>query len=129
MEELARVLEIPCFALETSKIDWGKCDSIERVASELLLVVKEVAPEGPVLLGGLGFGCRVAFEMAVQVQAERGGEVRCSSDFSNRAQNKNAATIEKKKRTNREANGTHTDPRTFVLVFTGRNQDVGSRVA
>mmetsp|Transcript_18395 Transcript_18395/g.40215 ORF Transcript_18395/g.40215 Transcript_18395/m.40215 type:complete len:91 (-) Transcript_18395:1019-1291(-) len=82
MEELARILEIPCFALETSKIDMDKCDSLEEVASELLLALKEVAPEGPVLLGGLGFGCRVAFEMALQMEAAQSEEVRGTSGTS-----------------------------------------------
>jgi len=76
MEELARLLEIPCFSLETSKLDMDDCNSLERVASELLTAVKEVAPDGPVLLGGLGFGCRIAFEMALQMEAERGEEVK-----------------------------------------------------
>jgi thioesterase domain-containing protein len=71
MEELAQMVDIPCFALETSKMNMDKCDNLEAVAAELLLAVREVAPEGPVLLGGLGFGCRVAFEMALQMEAEK----------------------------------------------------------
>jgi hypothetical protein len=71
MLALGELLDIPCFALETSKLDWDKCGRLEDVAAELLRAVKQVAPEGPVLLGGLGFGCRIAFEMALQLEAEQ----------------------------------------------------------
>jgi amino acid adenylation domain-containing protein len=46
--------------------------SISDMAAQYLVAIREVAPEGPYLLGGYSFGCTVALEMAHELR--RAGE-------------------------------------------------------
>jgi thioesterase domain-containing protein len=54
------------------EIDTVPCDKVEIIASRYIEVMRQVAPQGPYLIGGYSLGSVVAFEMARMVR--RSGE-------------------------------------------------------
>jgi hypothetical protein len=46
--------------------------SVERIASLMVTVIREIQPSGPYRLGGCSFGALIAFEIAQQLRAGHG---------------------------------------------------------
>lgn len=72
-KDLAKYLgrKQPVFAVQPVGSNGGVqlLSSVEERAAHHIAVIKEVQPDGPYCLGGYSFGGKIAFEMALQLQA------------------------------------------------------------
>lgn len=75
LEKWATRLQLPCFLFDSAHVYQQSTRRVEMHAAYLLQIVMEASPNGPVLFGGVGLGCRVALEMALQFQRHRPHDV------------------------------------------------------